>query len=255
MSMKIRTIWITLALLAAAAVPGAAWAVGIEAAVGGWNQTPSGELSYQSADNLSLKSNLGFGDRSRVTGRVKLEAPFLAGVYLMATPMEFRGTGSKADDFTFGGQTFQADVPVTSRLSLDHYDLGLYVGLPFIRTATFDAVNFEVGLDARFIDFKAELTQLSTGIHESVNRFIVVPMAYAGLQLKPVRWFVAEGEVRGIAWGHSHYYDLIARAKVKPFGPVFVAGGYRYEKFRIDVSDIRAEGDFGGPFAEVGVDF
>ena len=250
-----RTFWMALALLLVAVAPGAALAVGFEAAVGGWNQTPSGDLSYRSPDSINLKNELGYGDRTRVTGRVKIEAPFLAGIYLMATPMEFRGTGSKATPFTFGGQTFPANVPVTSRLSMDHYDLGFYVGLPFIKLATLNTVNFELGVDGRFIDFKAELNQPSTGIHESVNRFIAVPMAYAGLQLRPVRWFAAEGEVRGIAWGHSHYYDLIARAKLKPFGPAFIAGGYRYEKFKVDVSDIRAEGDFGGPFAEVGVDF
>ncbi len=251
----IRKLWIALALLAVTSAPGTARAVGLEAAVGGWIQSPSGDLSYQSPDNLSLKNDLGYGDRTRVTGRLRIDAPFLPVIYLMATPMEFRGTGARSTPFTFGGQTFQANLPVTSRLSMDHYDLGLVFGLPFIRTATLNTVNLELGLDARFIDFKAELTQPDTGFHQSVSRFIAVPMAYAGLQLKPVRWLVAEGEVRGIAWGGSHYYDIIARAKVKPFGPLFVAGGYRYEKFRIDVSDIRADGHFGGPFAEVGVDF
>ena len=45
------------------------------------------------------------------------------------------------------------------------------------------------------------------------------------------------------------------RAKLKPVGPFFGAAGYRYEKVKIDINDVKAEVSFGGPFGEVGVEF
>ena len=45
------------------------------------------------------------------------------------------------------------------------------------------------------------------------------------------------------------------RLKIKPFGPVFVAGGYRYDSAKIDYQDIDIDAEFEGPFAEVGLDF
>jgi outer membrane protein len=256
MTMYGKKTWLPLALLALVLVPGMAPAAGFEAAVGGWSQTPVGSVAYRNfTDTLSLKDDLRYDEKFRVTGRVKMEAPFFPGIYLMATPMKFAETGVKSLNFTFGNQTFSGGVPFTSKLRLDHYDVGLYYGIPFLKAATLNTLNIDLGVDARMIDFKAELNQPATGTHESVSRFLAVPMIYAGVQLKPAKWFIVEGEARGMAWDSNHYYDLIARAKLKPIGPAFISGGYRYEKFKIDVSDVRAEGNFGGPFAEVGVDF
>ena len=64
----------------------------------------------------------------------------------------------------------------------------------------------------------------------------------------------AEAELRGIEYGDSSYYDLIARLKYKLAGPAFLAGGYRYEQIEIDEKDIFADIEFSGPFAEFGFD-
>jgi len=261
--MKRVTVWLAGGLLALSLAPGAASAAGIELSVGGWIPNPNGNISYKpltGVDNLSIKDDLKYGDETRVFGRVKITTPLLfPNIYLMATPMEFSETGSKNTTFQFGNNTFAANVPFTSELKLDHYDLGLYYGIPALKTVTAGMLNVDLGLDARVVDFKARITGLDTvsglTVSESKSVIIPLPMLYLGFQVKPVKWLAAEGEARGVTYGGNHYYDLIGRVKIKPFGPVFAAGGYRYEKVKIDRDDVKADARFGGPFAEVGVDF
>ncbi|TAL26730.1 MAG: TIGR04219 family outer membrane beta-barrel protein, partial [Nitrospirae bacterium] len=176
-------------------------------------------------------------------------------IYLMASPMEFEGNGSKNINFTFGDKTFTNNVPFSSKLQLDHYDIALFYGLPFLKTATAGKLNAEIGLNARMIDFKAEISQPTTNKSESKSLNIWMPMIYVGAQLKPVKRFAVEAEARGIAYSGNHYYDIIGRLKVKPVGPLFIAGGYRYEDIKIDESDIKANLKFRGPFIEAGVEF
>lgn len=246
------------AIIASALIPCAASALGIEASVGVWNQDPRGDLSYKgvtATDSLSIENDLKYGDEARVFGRVKIDMPlFIPNVYLMATPMEFDGTGSKNTDFTFGGQTFSANVPFTSKVKLDHYDVGLYYSIPFIKTATLDVLNIELGIDARFLDLDAEISQAGVGT-ESKSLFLPFPMAYGGVQLRPLNWLAVEGEIRGISFRGDHYYDAIGRVKLKPFGPLFIAGGYRYEKVDVDEEGLKVDVEVRGPFGEAGVEF
>jgi outer membrane protein len=232
---------------------------GLEAAVGVWNQDPRGYLSYNEqnpvTDRLSVENDLRYGNETKIFGRIKIETPFaFPNIYLMATPMSFEATGIKNTPFTFGATVFSATIPFTSKLTLDHYDVGLYYGLPFLKSATTGIVNIDLGVLARFIDFTAEVSQISAGT-EAKRTFLALPMVYAAAQVKPLSWIAAECELRGILYGHDHYYDIIGRAKIKPFGPVFLAAGYRYEKLKIDEEGIKAETNVGGPFGEAGVEF
>ena len=261
--MKCVKTWIAGALLTLALIPGTASAIGIELAVGVWNQNPIGDISFKARpgqdDNLNFKDNLRYSDATKITGRAKIELPlFLPNIYLMATPTEFSGAGSKNSNFQFGNVTFDSNAPFTSKLKLDHYDIALYYGVPALKTVTAGVFNAEVGLNARIIDFKGEVTGNSVGgqtATESKSLTIPVPMIYAGVQVSPVKWFAAEVEARGIAYGSNNYFDLIGRAKFKPYGPFFGAAGYRYEKVKIDVDDVKANATFSGPFGEIGVEF
>jgi hypothetical protein len=80
-------------------------------------------------------------------------------------------------------------------------------------------------------------------------------MLYLGARAEPVKWLAFEGEGRGIGYKGDHYISLIGRLKVRPFGPFFIAGGYRYDDVEIDHQDVVVEADFSGPFAEVGFEF
>lgn len=261
--MKRSKVWIAGGLLVLALMPGGASAAGIELAVGVWNQTPDGDVSYKATtaqDNLNIKDHLKYSDQTKVFGRIKIDTPLLfPNIYLMATPTEFSSTGSKNTSFQFGNVSVAANVPFTSELKLDHYDVGLFYGVPALKTATGGILNVDLGVDARIIDFKERLTGLDTVsgqiITDSKSVVIPLPMLYLGVQVKPVKWVAAEGEVRGVAYGKNHYYDVIGRLKISPFGPVFAAAGYRYEKVKIDRDGVKSNASFGGPFGEIGVEF
>lgn len=123
---------------------------------------------------------------------------------------------------------------------------------------TAQILNIDVGFGTRIFDFKVRLTGQSTNgttVTESRSQLIAIPMAYVGLQIRPLKWLAIEGEGRGILYQKNHYYDAIGRLKLKPLGPLFVAGGYRYERFETDVDNVKAKAIFDGPFAELGLEF
>lgn len=235
-------------------IPQAAWAIGIEAAIGVWNQEPAGDIAYKH-DSLSLENDLKYGDETRAFGRVKIDMPLMIpNIYLMATPMKFDGAGSKSTAFTFGDQSFTAGT-FTSEIKLDQYDIGLYYGLPFVETATVGRLNIDVGINLRLIDLEAEINQSATSTRESKSYTLPVPMVYLGLQVRLLEALSLEGECRGVAYSSNHYYDLIGRAKYKFFGVAFIGAGYRYQDLEIDEADVKGNVRFDGPFVELGVEF
>ena len=234
--------------------PMSASAMGVEAAVGIWGQDPSGDIGSK-GESLSVENELKYDAKSRVFGRIKVDMPLMIpNIYLMATPVKFEEDGSKNTSFKFGDKTFAGNVPFSSRVRMNHYDVALYYGVPFLKTITLGMFNMEVGLNARIIDLKAEIKQPTTGT-EWVSLTLPVPMLYLGAQLKPIKYLSLEAEGRGIAYSSTQHYDLIGRLKVHPFGPVFLSGGYRYEKVKIDQNDVKANITIGGPFLELGFVF
>jgi outer membrane protein len=244
-------------------IPHVSYALGLEIGAGYMRQEPSGDLAYKplsSIDTLDIERDLGYEREYRLFGRIKAETPlFLPNVYLFATPITFEETGSKTENFTFGDISFDATLPFDSRVEMDLYDVCLYYSLPFLDKATLGKLNAEIGLNARIIDFNAEISgrDFITGLTatESVSKIIPVPMIYAAIQLNPVDFLSIEAEGRGVAYSSNHYYDIIGRIKIKPIGPLFIAGGYRYNDIKIDYSDVEASIKFSGPFVETGFVF
>jgi len=237
-------------------IPGVASAIGVEGAVGYWMQTPSGDVAYEpvaAVDTLDIKDDFNLDTKSRPYARIKLDLPmFLPNVYLMATPMKFDGSGNKS--FSFGGETFSGSFE--AELQLDQYDIGLFYSIPFLNTATIGKLNADIGLNVKIIDFEARVSGSSgsgSG-EESKALTIPLPMIYAGLQLKPIKALSIEVEARGIAYSGNHFYDIIGRVKVLPFGPLFISGGYRLQNITIEEGGIEANLNFNGPFLEVGAE-
>jgi outer membrane protein len=236
------------------------YAIGAEIAVGGWEQTPSGDLAYKDIAEIDLVDEAELEKNVAYTGRIKLDMPLLIpNVYFMYTPMSFEGEGTKSQSFDFGGVTYEANAKFESKLVLNHADLALYYELPFISTATLGVLNAEVGLNVRYLDFSYDVkgTELSTGLsrEESVGASVYIPMVYAGVQLEPTDSVALEVEYRGISLSNNRYDDIIARLKVKPFGPLFVAAGYRQQTMFIDEDDAEVDMSFKGPFLEAGLQF
>ena len=240
-------------------IPTNALAWGVEIAGGAWYQSPSGNMSFDkttNADDLDLEDDLNYDDKWQPSGRLKIDMPlFFPNIYIMATPLKWDERGSKDVDFSFGGENFHGDIDFDSKLKMNHLDVALFYGLPFIKTATLDALNIDLGLNFRLMDVKAEIEQKDFGLKESESYFLPLPMVYAAMQIVPFEWLGLEFEGRGVAYSSNHYVSLIGRLKVKPFGPFFVAGGYRYDNVKIDYQDIDIDTEFEGPFAEAGFDF
>jgi outer membrane protein len=250
---------IIVSLILSLCLPITSHAFGIEIAGGSWYQSPDGHLAYEqisTTDKLDIEDDLKYDDEFQLSGRLILDMPsFIPNIYLMATPMNWDETGQKNIDFNFGGITVQGNEPFESKLKMNHIDAALFYGLPFVETGTSGILNIDLGLNIRTIDFKAEIKQDATGLEESESFIIPLPMAYLGVQLEPLDWLAFEGEGRGIAYSGDYYYSLIGRLKIKPFGPFFIAAGYRYDDIDIDYQDVIVDASIGGPFAEVGFEF
>lgn len=230
-------------------------AVGVEAALGLGQVFPWGSVAYKGA-NVDVKNDLKYDSVTAYFGRLKVDMPLLIpNLYFTANPLRFSGRGVKDVNFTFGGNNFTGNVALDSSLKLDHYDLALYYGVPALKTATRGKVNVDFGLNLRLIDFKAEISQPTLGVTETKKQTIPVPMGYVAFQIKPIDAVKFEGELRAVAYGANHYYDGVLRVKSMLFKFLFIAGGYKYQSFVFDRDDLRADFRFGGPIAELGVEF
>jgi outer membrane protein len=257
--MKKYAVVLSLLLAAFLAAPASSHALGLEAAVGGWMQSPSGTVGYETgiptADSIDLEKDAGFDDEIQAFGRAKIDLPIVPNVYLMATPMKFDGKGQKNVNFQFGDFNFTSGVDFEAELTLDHYDIAVYYGIPFLGMATLGKFGAEVGVNLRLLSLDVEVTQPATGLTESESFTLPVPMLYAGAQFKPIDLIAIEAEFRGVSFDGNDYFDYIGRLKVKPFGPLFVAGGYRHQSINLDnVEGITVDADIGGPFFEVGIE-
>jgi outer membrane protein len=173
----------------------------------------------------------------------------------MATPMEFDADSLLNRDVDFGGIVIPINEPFSSKLTLDHFDVALYYGIPGLETATADLLNVEIGINIRVYDFEGKVDVPSLGLTESEDFTAPVPMVYLAAQLRPLEKLAIEAEARGIILGDDKGYSLIARLKWKFFKPFFIAGGYRVDKIDIEEDDFTLDIDFSGLFAEAGVVF
>lgn len=256
---RIRGAVVCLFVLAMLVVPYRAFAfIGLDAGVGYWRQTPTGTLDYKPTSaitgNIDLKDDLNLGTENKPFVRIKAELPLiLPNIYLMATPMSFKGSGPITRSISFGGTAFNVSAPVESKIKMDHYDLALFYPIPLLKTATLGVLNVELGINARKFDFEGTITQSNTTASKSLS--IYVPMIYGGIQVKPISSLSLEVEIRGIAYSDNHYYDYLGRLKFNPIPLVYIAGGYRAETIKINQSDVKADIKFGGPFIEAGLSF
>lgn len=237
-------------------------ALDIEAAIGGWHQSFGGTLGYDeiisSNDVLDMDRDFNFDKKNELFGRIKVELPlFFPNLYALAAPMQFDGTGSKSVVVEYGDLTIPANANLNADITLNQYDLALYWSLPFMETASADLLNVDLGINIRWVDLKAEIHATATGYDERAEADVSapIPMLFAAAQIKPTDSFSIEAEGRGISIGDNKLYSVIGRVRYDFTGPVFVTGGYRWDKIEIDEDDVLADLEFSGPFIELGVTF
>lgn len=250
-------IFISLLLLFGTVASSAAnsFAVGLELAVGGWNQNPDGQFAYESLlpqDRVDLERDAGYTDQDRFTGRLNIDLPLLPSVYFMGTMMEFEGNGAK--NFTFGDAAITGDF--YSKIKFDHYDLALYYGVPLTGLVTLGTVGIDFGLNVRKLDIElAASDQSSPSVSDSTAEIIYLPMGFLALQIEPTEDLAFEFEFRGVSYSDSSYYDVIGRLKLRFAGVAFAAAGWRHEVFDLNEKNIVADVTVSGPFLEAGLQF
>jgi outer membrane protein len=257
--MKKSLVLVSLVVLFAMVMPSQSFSVGLEFAVGVWGQSPQGELSFEEIselDILDLEDDLRYDEETRIFGRLKIDMPaVIPNIYLMATPMDFDATSQLNRDAKFGDIVIPINEPFSSELILDHFDLGLYYGIPGLETATADLLNVEIGINIRVYDFEGKVDVPGLGLTESEDFTVPVPMIYLAAQLRPLEKLAIEAEARGLVIGDDKGYSLITRLKWKVFAPLFLAAGYRLDKIDIEEDDFVLDIDFSGLFAEAGFAF
>ncbi|KPJ78202.1 MAG: hypothetical protein AMJ54_04730 [Deltaproteobacteria bacterium SG8_13] len=253
-----------LALLLVIVTSGTGLTFGLEFAGGAWNQSPAGQLGYEEPPvtgiTLDLEQDLKYTDEWRFFGWIDIDMPlFIPNIYLMATPVEFEGNGSKSVDFKFGDTIINGSAGFFSKLTLNHADIALYYGIPLLEKATLETLNIDIGLNIRIYDIEAQIvgeeasTSTPIDITESVT--LPIPQVFLALQFRPLDWLALEAEGRGISISSNKAYSLIGRLRWNVVGPLFFTGGYRYDKIDIDEEDVRIDIDISGPFVEAGFAF
>ncbi len=254
MARIISLVWLTGVLVLGAV--SSAGAVGAEIAFGGWMQCPSGIIGYQPSgetDLLDLEENLMYDDETRAYARMYVDMPFyVPNVYLMAAPMEFDSDGLVENGFNFGGSAFEAG-SFYSEMEWKNIDIGLYYGVPFFEKKNKYVFNIDFGLNLRLIDYELIIRQPENRLTKKTSDIIYLPLLFLAVQFRPMERLSVEVEGRGISYDENEILSLIGRVEVKIAGPVFLAGGYRYEKSKLDEDDIQADMEFSGPFLELGL--
>ncbi|MBF0465597.1 MAG: TIGR04219 family outer membrane beta-barrel protein [Nitrospirae bacterium] len=228
---------------------------GVEATLGVIIEDPGGHVSYMGT-SLDVNNDLKYDTQTRLFGRFKLTTPgsYVPNFYLMMTPIRFSADGYKTVSFSYGGKTFTGGIPFNSNLQTDQYDIALYWGIPYLKVATNNVLNVDLGIDVKITADKAEISQGALSASKTLT--IPVPMLYAGVQVKPVQQLSFEGEVRAITAGSTgSLVDLSIAARYSPVRPLLLGVGYRYEYLKVNISDVDSATSFSGPFFEAGVKF
>jgi len=262
--------WTICALtLAVLALPMAASAGGFELSAGAWYAEPDGEIAYSpnGANRfIDLRDEAGFDDEWQLLVRAKLQPPKLPGLYLQATPLSFESSGSSSFEFSFGDAVFGAGEEIDSDFFLNMYDAVLYVPIPLIKQGDLDVFSVELGAGAKWFHIRAELENRSidddgleelidtSALEDSQRATVVYPQGYAAVHIKPHERVTLEGEFWGWSNNGDKFWTLLARLKLRVAGPLYVDGGYRFDRVDIDDDDLSIrDTDLSGPFTEVGL--
>ncbi len=244
---KILSIAATSALLATAAN---ADIVRVEGAVGVWQNTPTGKITYEN-NTFDVVDNAGFDTTSATYAWVYLKhpVPVIPNVRLEYAQPSYDATITET--INWGGTDYTAGM--TNELSLTEYDAVLYYNL---LDNTF-WTTLDLGLDVKLINGNYKLSDTAgvlDPVDESFDLAMVLPYMRARVQL-PVTNIGIEAIARGISYNNDKVVD--AQIKVDytmDFVPVVQPGleiGYRYQQITIDGGTLGAGAELDTTFSGV----
>lgn len=219
----------------------------MQAALGGWYASGSGDAKYGTNSDISLSDNLGYDDTTAPVGRVKAYVPVLPNIYVMGAAVNMDEKG-KRPGFSFGGSDFND--AFTSEMNINQYDIACFWQVPFLSLATLGGLNLEGGINMRMIDTDIDIKDSSKTVSKSTQTW--VPMLFGAAAISVGGGFSIEAEARLSSYDDQRWFSGIARAKQEIAHVFFISGGYRYDDIDMDSDGLKLDTEIKGPFVEIG---
>lgn len=198
--------------------------VDVDVSVGYEYPKPSGSITLKNPGGtqqpFDAVSDLHLGSGNDFIAKIDINhsLPVLPNIYVHHLPVEVSGDSSLGH----------------AELKMEQNDVGLYYNLPFVKEATDDALDLKLGVNARIVNLNAELKGGPTDF--SANFSTVIPMVYAGVDIKPIRWVSISAEIKTLPLGASSLTEYAAELRLHPFHALYLAGGYFNYNVKIDPS-------------------
>ena len=210
--------------------------VRVEAGVGMWNQSVSGDIEYQN-DGVFTTDTLGYDTETKPYAwmYVKHFVPILPNLRLEYAAVEFTGTSTQS--FQFNGQTFATSAD--SILTMDQLDAILYYNI-LDNTAW---ITVDVGLDIKSMSGQFQANSGASNVNETQT--IMLPLAYGRGRVEiPGTDIGFEAEVKYLGgYKDSKVSDMSIKADYTlvdmiPFVDLGIEAGYRTQTITLDATDI-----------------
>jgi len=242
----------TLALSAAMSTIASADMVRIEMGVGGWNQEPSGTITYTDHNAGGKYTTDGFGETEMYAWLlIKHPIPIIPNLRLEYVDINDNGIANgKFEDFETG------PLGTTASLELKQYDIIPYYNL--LDNTLW--MTIDLGLDLKVVDSTYSANDVTifgqgTGGNYTDSKTIAIPLVYGRARVEiPGTGLGLESDVKYITYDGSTVYDVRAKIDYTFDLDVIKPGieiGYRTQKFDIKSDDEKTKMnmDFSGVYA------
>jgi hypothetical protein len=192
---------------------------------------------------INLKNDLGAADQKFGSFDVILRPAVKHKFRVQLVPVHYSATAAPRSALTFGGQTFPAGVPVSSKTHWRAWRFGY----------EYDAAVGPRGflgfiLDVKYTDVDASLTSATAGTR-TASAHSTVPAIGGILRVYPASHLALTGEITGFKWpggwiwsGSGNFLDLDAYATLNLVNAFGVELGYR--SFDVNYSLTNDSGSF-----------
>ena len=212
----------------------------------------SGMLSSGTGE-ADVEDDLGYDDGRQTVVYLGLEhaVPVLPNLRLKHSTLSDEARGQVQNTFTFGGQPFVATTNVVSSFDLDYTDLTLYY------SPLDNVVKIDLGLTARQINADFVIEEDGNPANrgeETISE--VIPLVHVGAYGKlPLTGFYATGEVNAVGYDGNNITDVRAGIGWISSFLLGVELGYSQLALDVDVDDVIADVEIGGPYLALSLNF
>ncbi|MEE4250797.1 MAG: TIGR04219 family outer membrane beta-barrel protein [Alcanivoracaceae bacterium] len=212
----------------------------------------SGILSSGTGE-ADVEDDLGYDDGRQTVVYLGLEhaVPILPNLRLKHSTLSDDARGQVQSPFTFGGQVFIPTTNVVSSFDLDYTDLTLYY------SPLDNVVKIDLGLTARQIEGDFVIQEDGNPANRGEEKISqVIPMLHVGAYGKlPLTGFYATGEVNVVGYDGNNVADVRAGIGWISDFLLGVELGYSQLSLDVDVDDVVADLEIGGPYLALSLNF